>query len=138
MSPAEGVESQPMSGNVFSADELTQLATRVLCAAGAPEDIATDTAEVLVNSNLAGHDSHGVMRLPSYLQSVDSGDIVLGARPDLSDDGGAVLSVNGNRGLGHHTARKAMSWAVAAAKRHGVAVGQLLRDHSHRPSGRVR
>ncbi len=44
-----------------------------IVAMGASEEIATETARHLVRSNLSGHDSHGVLRLPQYLAQMDAG-----------------------------------------------------------------
>jgi LDH2 family malate/lactate/ureidoglycolate dehydrogenase len=45
-----------------AAAHLHSLARRLFMAAGTPHPIADDVAEILVNANLAGHDSHGVLR----------------------------------------------------------------------------
>ena len=54
--------------------ELTQLIFRT---AGATDDHASQVADVLIANNLAGHDSHGILRIPEYLESIKNGEIVL-------------------------------------------------------------
>lgn len=53
---------------VVSADQLRDLSRALLVSCGTPGDQASIVAEGLVNANLAGYDSHGVLRLPGYLR----------------------------------------------------------------------
>src|SRR5262245_37901181 len=53
----------------FRAGPLRSLARRIFMAAGAPRHIADAVAEILVNADLTGHDSHGVVRIPEYLRA---------------------------------------------------------------------
>ncbi len=80
-----------MSGAVLTAGELRSLATRMLVALGTPEDLAGVVAESLLNANLAGHDSHGLVRLPAYADSVRRGKV----RPDQR---ALVVSIRGATG----------------------------------------
>lgn len=65
----------------FEAETLRTLAARVFAALGAPEDIAEVVAGSLVDADLAGHDSHGVLRIPSYVERVRAGEVKVAARP---------------------------------------------------------
>ena len=53
-----------------SVTELRQVTEKIFTAAGAPADLATEMADALVGANLAGHDSHGVIRIPAYLRMI--------------------------------------------------------------------
>ena len=57
----------------FQASHLHSIARLLFVAAGTPLHIAQDVAQILVNANLAGHDSHGVLRIPVYLQGIENG-----------------------------------------------------------------
>jgi len=57
----------------FHADALTRLATTIFRRTGARDDDARCVAEHLVASNLAGHDSHGVLRIAQYMEMIDAG-----------------------------------------------------------------
>src|SRR4051794_15471820 len=59
----------------FTAAQLQSLTRRLFMAAGTPPSIADAVAEILVNANLAGHDSHGALRIPAYLGMVERGEI---------------------------------------------------------------
>src|SRR5262249_17942889 len=57
----------------FEPAYLRDLGRRIFEAAGAPTDIAEHVADHLVASNLAGHDSHGVIRISWYVEEVRAG-----------------------------------------------------------------
>ncbi|MBC6463578.1 Ldh family oxidoreductase [Actinomadura sp. HBU206391] len=70
---------EPSSGaRRVSADTLAGIARSILEAADTPGTTAEAVAASLVESNLVGHDSHGVRRLTPYLDAIDAGDV----RPD--------------------------------------------------------
>jgi LDH2 family malate/lactate/ureidoglycolate dehydrogenase len=100
----------------FTADQLRVVAARLFAAAGAPDPIADAVAEILVNANLAGHDSHGVLRIPAYLGAIESGHLDPAAGPEILHETAGTLRVNGRGGFGHYTARWAMGKAIAKAK----------------------
>ena len=64
-----------------SAKRLRSIVQTIFAAAGAPDDSANLMAEVLVGSNLAGHDSHGVLRVPVYVARIKDGGMVPDVRP---------------------------------------------------------
>jgi len=53
------------------ADHLTRISAALLRAAGASEDEADAVAIGCVNANLAGHDSHGVIAVPTYIDGIE-------------------------------------------------------------------
>jgi len=106
---------------------LCQLSTRILQAAGAPVDVATEVAEHLVGSNLAGHDSHGVIRVAWYLEHIRDGWLRPDARPELLREAPAAALVTGEWGFGHPAARLAMDQAVERALEHGLGAAGLVR-----------
>lgn len=117
---------------VVSAARLTELATVVLAGAGAPESTASAVAGSLVESNLLGHDSHGVRRLPSYLEAVAAGRVVPTAEPtvtesDVAQSGGATATIDGNLAFGQLSARLAVREVRERAHRHGVATAVIRR-----------
>jgi uncharacterized oxidoreductase len=111
----------------FTAGHLHSITRRLLTAAGAPRPIADQVAEILVNSNLAGHDSHGVLHLPGYLQSVETGGIQPAAEPEVVSETAGTLRVDGRNGFGHYSARRAMQWAIEKARETDVCGVTLVR-----------
>jgi uncharacterized oxidoreductase len=121
-----GAEPGPRAGETVVAPEsLRAFAHALLDAFGAPEDIAAEVARHLVDANLCGHDSHGVARLLDYRRQIDGGVLIPGARPSLASVRGATALVDGHWGFGQWSARFAMTWALEAAGRHGVAAAAV-------------
>ena len=58
--------------HLLQAPHLHAIARNIFVAAGGSRHIAEDVSEILVNANLAGHDSHGVLRVPAYLRGIDT------------------------------------------------------------------
>ena len=67
----------------FTQERLEKITTHIFQAGGVPRDEATIIAELLVASNLAGHDSHGVIRIPQYIGLIASGLIQPGAPMEI-------------------------------------------------------
>ena len=72
---------------VVSAEDLRALMRELLIGAGTAEDVAMMVGDSLVNANLAGHDSHGVIRVLHYLDMVDAGQVHPTADPVLIREG---------------------------------------------------
>jgi LDH2 family malate/lactate/ureidoglycolate dehydrogenase len=113
--------------SIHSAGELLSLARDVLEAAGAPPATARVVAESLVESNLRGHDSHGVRRLVPYLGFVERGQIDPTAEPDVIQRRGAVVIVDGGGGFGQPAARLAVEELTRLAREHGTAAAAIRR-----------
>jgi len=116
-----------MTTQRFSARYLEDVTRRIFIAAGTPDTIAADVAEILVNANLTGHDSHGVLRIPSYLQAIEKGDVIPDAEPLVLRETASTLLVDGRRGFGHHAARWAMARAIEKARQADVCCVSLTR-----------
>ncbi len=114
--------------------ELTRLAAELLMAWGASDGAALLTARHLVESNLMGVDSHGIMRLPQYIDLIAQGEIDPAALVTATDDRGAILALDGNRALGPAAAHQAAMAAAERAAHHGIAL-VLLRNSGH--AGRI-
>ncbi len=100
----------------FQASYLHSVTRRIFVAAGATRHIADDVAEILVNANLAGHDSHGVLRIPAYLRGIESGGLVPDAEPETVKETANTMFFDGKRSFGHYIAREAMKRAIEKAK----------------------
>jgi len=107
---------------IFRADQLRGISSTILRAAGASESEAETVAKFLVGANLAGHDSHGVIRIPQYVKRIKDGMM----RPDASftivRESPATALVDGNWGFGQVVGVKAMNLAIAKAKECGAGV----------------
>ena len=103
-----------------TAKYLQQISRKLFAASGAPDDIAATVAEILVNANLAGHDSHGVQFVPMYLDRIEDGGIVHTAYPEIVRESANTMHVDGHKGFGHYMSRQAMEWAIERARRSAV------------------
>ena len=103
-----------------SADYLQRISRDLFAASGAPDDIAATVAEILVNANLAGHDSHGVQFVPMYLDRIEDGGIDNKAYPEIVRETANTMHVDGKKGFGHTMSRQAMDWAIERARKSAV------------------
>ncbi|MCA9860455.1 MAG: Ldh family oxidoreductase [Thermomicrobiales bacterium] len=96
-------------------------------AVGTPPNIALVVANSLVDANLAGHDSHGVLRLPGYCGSLRDGDIVPDARAALIRRDRATAIVDGALGWGQPAMQLATDTTVELAREHGLGATVVRR-----------
>lgn len=125
MSVGEEVRDHPR----FPGDRLRAQIEAVLAGWGVPQDVAHSTAAVMVDTDLAGIDSHGIAMLPAYAAALASGEINPAARPHVVRETAVSAVIDAADGLGHPAAAMAMSLAVAKAKATGV--GLVVVRHSH-------
>ena len=110
--------------------DLEQFVEKVFVEAGLSEEDARVEAEVLVWANLRGIDSHGVLRIPSYLDSIESG--AMNIRPNIQvlKETPAVRFVDADRAMGPVVTTDIMNRVIAKAKSVGIGWG-LLRKNTH-------
>jgi uncharacterized oxidoreductase len=106
------------------------LICRIFAAAGCAPSEAQRVAFYLVEANLAGHDSHGVIRVPSYVQWLRDGRVLPNktARVVLENDVLAVL--DGEFGMGQSLGEQAMRLGIEKCSRQGMAA-IALRNAGH-------
>jgi uncharacterized oxidoreductase len=90
--------------------------------AGASENEAKQVMDLLIESNLVGHDSHGVIRIPTYIDLILKGKTKLGAKIEIIRETPTTALVNGNWGLGQTVARQTMNLAIEKARRNNVGI----------------
>jgi LDH2 family malate/lactate/ureidoglycolate dehydrogenase len=76
---------------------LTEVAARIFQAAGGARDEALEIATNLVGANLAGHDSHGLFRIPRYLDWLKRGYHNFGRRISVISENAVMASLDGGR-----------------------------------------
>ncbi len=110
-----------------SADDLRKVTEAIFVAAGAPADLAAEMGEALVGANLAGHDSHGVIRIPAYLRMIKEGKLDPTTRPSVLRETDTTALVDGNWTFGHVAAKYGTQVAIDKAKKHGTAIVSVVR-----------
>ncbi|WP_439685402.1 malate/lactate/ureidoglycolate dehydrogenase [Cupriavidus oxalaticus] len=118
-----------MSEHYISAPALHQWVTGLWLAAGSDTREARLTADHLIGANLSGHDSHGVGMIPKYVLSWQADELQLNRNVSVLHDGGSMLSLDGNRGMGQAVTEEAMALAIGRAREHGVCVMGLRQSH---------
>jgi uncharacterized oxidoreductase len=114
----------------FRPKGLLALTHLIACRMGSQDDEAREVADHLVRANLAGHDSHGVGMIPTYVRLLQDGLLVPNQTPDTVLDAGALLVIDARRGYGQRMAADAVRRAIARAKELGACV-LALRNSSH-------
>jgi hydroxycarboxylate dehydrogenase B len=98
------------------AGELRSLARRLFEALQVPSEEAAWVAELLVRADLAGHESHGVIRIPQYAQAIRSALTHPGTPSEIIQESPSLALIDGHWGLGQVVARGAMELAIRKAK----------------------
>lgn len=111
-------------------ERLTDFAMAVLETEGVPADDARLVAGCLVEAELWGHPSHGLLRLSWYVARIRTGVVDPAAKAETVVDRGAVAVLDGRVGLGHVLTAHAATEAVRRAREHGVGV-VAVRNSNH-------
>jgi len=109
----------------FAAADLTAFAQALFAAAGVPADEASLVAQSLVDAHLAGHDSHGVIRVVQYIQALESGILRAGVALRIEHETPAVIVADGQWGLGQVQAHRLLDALLPRARGLGIAAGTL-------------
>lgn len=109
---------------------LADLAARVLAAAGAGEEEARKVAARLIEADLVGHASHGVLRVKQYVEQIGKGQIRCRVEPDVVNEGPGFAVLEGNLGFGQINAEIATRLACGKAHEQGIAI-VALRNSAH-------
>jgi uncharacterized oxidoreductase len=130
-----GLCGLPYSSKVFTMptfmpDALRSVSQLIARSMGSDEGEAAEVADHLVRANLAGHDSHGVGMLPTYVRLLTAGLLVPNQTANTVLDAGALLVIDARRGYGQRMAADAVRRAIARAKQLGACV-LALRNSAH-------
>jgi LDH2 family malate/lactate/ureidoglycolate dehydrogenase len=106
----------------LSPDALRAFSAQVLAACGVPDGDAALVADSLVQADLWGHQSHGVLRLPWYVARLRSGAMTARTDPAVLSDTGPLVLLDGRDGIGQVLTERARTTAVERARAHGVGV----------------
>lgn len=115
---------------VVPAGALQAYVAAIFSARHCAPDEAGRVAEFLMGANLTGHDSHGVIRVPRYVQWLEEGKVLAGQQATVVMESATHAVVDGNRGLGQTVAPIAVDLGIAKAKAAGLAV-IALRNAGH-------
>ena len=111
-------------------DGLRPYVAAIFRAAGCDEGEAGRIAFHLSSANLAGHDSHGVIRVPRYVQWLHDGRVRAGQQPTVVAESATHAVVDGNLGFGQTIGPITVDLGIAKARASGLAV-ITLRNSGH-------
>ncbi|MDQ0356459.1 LDH2 family malate/lactate/ureidoglycolate dehydrogenase [Rhodoplanes tepidamans] len=94
------------------------------------DDDAALCADTLVQADLWGHQSHGVLRLPWYAARLKSGACDPRGRPEIVVDAGGIAVIDGHDAMGQVVTAFGAREAIARARRHGIAA-VAMRNSNH-------
>src|SRR5437016_4919952 len=110
---------------LLDAPVLIGFVARLFEAAGVPHADANTVASSLVDSNLRGHDSHGVMRVPQYVDFLKKGDYKIGVDLKVENNTPAVVLCDAQWGLGQVQAHRLLDLILPRASKLGLAAGSI-------------
>ena len=118
------------AASIIRADALSDFCVQVFLETGVLEEDARVTADVLVQANLRGIDSHGVARLARYVNGLKDG--VMLARPEekVVTETPTTVTVDAGAGLGQPVSYRAMKMAMSKAKMYGSGFA-TVRNSNH-------
>ncbi|MCY3911901.1 MAG: Ldh family oxidoreductase [Chloroflexi bacterium] len=117
----------------FSADDLRAFTAAIFRTAGVADKDAQVVAHGLVDSNLRGVDTHGITRIPIYLERLNAGLVNAQARPRIVTESPTTVAVDGDNGLGHVVCDFAIDATIERAKANG-ACWTGIRESNHNGS----
>ena len=105
-----------------AAPKLTDLVAAIMRGGGCDAHEATMVARRLVDSNLVGHDSHGVIRVGKYLEWMRSGWLRPNQSPSIAFESDTIAIIDGNRGFGQVVGEFAGKTGTTKAAKSGIAM----------------
>ena len=110
------------------ADRLTHIAAELLVGSGASPEEAEIISRHSIGANLAGHDSHGIIQIPTYIDRVQRGHIVPGAEFEVVKDTPTTTVVDGHWGFGYVVSERLMNMTIEKARQNSVAAATVFRQ----------
>ncbi len=103
-------------------------------ATGSPPAEAETVASHLVEANLKGHDSHGVIRVVQYVEGAQAGRLRPGAPTETVSETETTAVLDGQWNYGQVVGQNAMALAIAKGRAHGVG---MVVAHQAGHAGRI-
>jgi len=111
---------------VLRDEMLLEFSQRLFLAGGLDPESAKIVALSLVEANLRGHDSHGVMRIPFYIGRIADGGLNPGSRLVVQKESASSIVADGGWGMGQVLARDLMTRLMEKSQASAVVVGTLI------------
>ena len=112
----------------IQAERLHDIGKALLIAAGTPPDEAEVVMRHCIDANLAGHDSHGIIQIPTYIDRIKVGHIVPGAPWTIVQESPTTTVIDGHWGFGYTVSERAMQLTIDKASASNVAATTVFRQ----------
>ena len=109
--------------------ELRPIMRELLLSVGTSPEHADLVADSLIDANLAGHDSHGVLRILHYLEMAGTGDVVPTAHAEIIREHGATVTIDGHWGWGQPSMWMASDCAGKRAREFGIGAAIVTNSY---------
>ena len=118
----------------YDAEKLKEFSVQVMCRSGLSREESEIFSDSLIRADLRGIASHGVSRLSTYSKRVELGLVSGRVTPQILQDGGSILSVDGKNGMGAYVGWWCMDLCIRRARErgscfaaavHGMALNRL-------------
>lgn len=117
-----------MSGSIQAdVDEMTEFVTALFAAAGLKQNAAHRVSVALIEADLSGRGSHGVLQARGYLDRLIAGTMSTASKPKVVSEKGGTVVLDAADMEGHLAAEEAMSIAVTKAREFGVSAVSVRR-----------
>lgn len=110
------------------ANRLQTIAAELLKGAGASAEEAAIISRHSIGANLAGHDSHGIILIPTYIDRIKRGHIVPGAPYEVIQETPNSTVVDGHWGFGYVISERVMRTTIDKARSGSVAAATVFRQ----------
>ena len=114
---------------VFTAEVLAQTCLDVFRAMGISDTESEVVTCSMVDANLVGHDSHGIIHLPKYVHEIEESLIQPGAAIEVKRESPSMAALDGNWGFGPVIATHGMKLAIEKAKATDVSTITISRSN---------
>jgi LDH2 family malate/lactate/ureidoglycolate dehydrogenase len=112
----------------IQADRLEEIGRALFVATGTPKDEAALVMRHIVGANLVGHDSHGIIQVPTYIERIKVGHIVPGAPWTVVKESANHTVIDGHWAFGYVANEKAMRLTIEKAEKGSVAAATVFRQ----------
>ncbi|KAH8591755.1 Malate/L-lactate dehydrogenase [Bisporella sp. PMI_857] len=122
--------AEEREGQVYvDAAEAKRFVEAVLQGNGVPKGNASIVAKCLVAADLRGVDTHGVNRIPSYMERIRQGVLDAKAEPEVRQVTPVVAHVDGHNGFGFLGAHAGMAAAIESARTYGIGMASVAHSN---------
>ena len=112
----------------IAASVLRDFVAAIFRGAGCGAEEAAEIGLHLVSANLTGHDSHGVIRIPRYIEDIQTKRTLIGQTVTVVSESATHAVLDGKYGFGQHVGPQAVAIGVAKARKEGLSVVALRRS----------